>query len=128
MTRIYSIIRQKEMNFVKAVIIDDDRLSLLTIKGMLEEMDINNKCFNNPKKAMKYIHRNSKKIDLILCDYLMPRINGLNIYNEIKDLNIEFILISSINVDSSVRQLQKPICFNELKNKILSLKIVSKTA
>ena len=113
---------------MKAVIIDDDRLSLLTIKGMLEEMDIYNKCFNNPKKAMKYIHRNSKKIDLILCDYLMPRINGLTIYNLIKDLNLEFILISSINVDSSVRQLQKPISFNELKNKILSLKIVSKTA
>ena len=113
---------------MKAVIIDDDRLSLLTIKGMLEEMDINNKCFNNPKNAMKYIHRNSKKIDLILCDYLMPRINGLNIYNEIKDLNLEYVLISSINVDSSVRQLQKPISFNELKNKILSLKIVSKTA
>ena len=58
----------------------------------------------------------------------MPRINGLNIYNEIKDLDLEFILISSINVDSSVPQLQKPIRFNELKNKILSLKIVSKTA
>ena len=116
------------MNFVKAVVIDDDRLSLSVIRGMLGKMDINNKCFNNPMKAMKYINKHSQKIDLILCDYIMPRINGLNIYNEIKDLDLDFILISSINVLSSVSQLQKPIRFNDLKNKILSLKIVSKTA
>lgn len=114
---------------MKILIVDDSRLMLsnifnkLIIKGYSDIVTA-----NDGITALEIIQ--DQKIDLIICDVMMPGISGLalmKIVNKLNNCSIPFILISSLNkLDIICKSLGfdlndimvKPINFNELFLKI----------
>jgi len=78
------------------VIVDDDRLTLASVRQLLS---LNNEyelaAFESPQDALEYI--NSKSVDVVLSDFLMPKMSGLEFLKEVKRLmpDVPRILITA---------------------------------
>jgi len=70
------------MEELKAVVIDDSKTILYLEKQYLEELEIEAEIFSDAIEAIKYIKENN--IDFVFVDYVMPKINGLDVIKEIK--------------------------------------------
>lgn len=68
------------------VIVDDDSLVTTTLNNLLMlETDYNVEIFNAPKDAIEYICNN--QTDLVVSDFLMPEMNGIEFLLEVKKIN-----------------------------------------
>lgn len=63
------------------VVIDDDKIILKLIQVILEDVIVGNiHTFSDSKQALDYIKSEQMdKISLVICDWLMPDISGLDI-------------------------------------------------
>lgn len=63
------------------VVIDDDNITLELVQIILEEVTSGEICvFSDSKKALDYVQSDSmEKISLVICDWLMPDVSGLDI-------------------------------------------------
>lgn len=79
----------------KIVAVDDEEIILSTLKMLLGIEGFENiECFTQPKKALEYIKEN--KPDLILSDFMMPEMNGIEFLSEAKKIceNVSMILLT----------------------------------
>jgi len=67
---------------MKVLVIDDNEVNVELLRELLSIFKLKTICFNNSKHALKYAK--SEKVDLILLDIMMPRINGFEFAQEIK--------------------------------------------
>jgi DNA-binding LytR/AlgR family response regulator len=80
---------------MKTILIDDDRMSLETLKSMLESLpniDVIAE-FENPVKAVSFVKRNH--VDLIFLDLEMPEMTGMQFVEALKDRLPKVILTTS---------------------------------
>ena len=69
----------------KIVVVDDEKIvtsafsTLLKVEGFSDAH-----FFNNPKEALDYLKNNTP--DLVISDFLMPEMNGLEFLSEVKKL------------------------------------------
>ncbi len=69
----------------KILITDDEKMVLKTLKMLLGIEGFQNvECFENPIDALKYL--NSQQVDLIISDFIMPQINGIEFLTEVKKI------------------------------------------
>jgi DNA-binding NtrC family response regulator len=67
------------------VIVDDEEMVLTSLRSFLTlETDYEVQTFNSPKKALESIRGTT--VDLVISDYLMPEMNGIDLLAEIKKL------------------------------------------
>jgi len=82
---------QKEnSSSIRIIHIDDDEDFLIICKHFLRKLSNDSFVIDslvNPVEAVTKIREN--KFDLIICDYLMPSINGLEILKELRSINID---------------------------------------
>ena len=71
-------------NIKRCLVIDDNENNLLILKGMLENWNIEFQGCDNGLSALKIIE-SSKPFDLIICDYHMPYLNGLETIQMIRE-------------------------------------------
>lgn len=119
-----------------SILIIDDEESIL--KMLLTELSIEKPSFkitttNSPEKAIKWIKDDKKKFDLIICDLVMPQIDGMQVVHVISEqkmksrvflmsgytslldqvklfeLGVEKILAKPINIDELIHTIQTPI-------------------
>jgi DNA-binding NtrC family response regulator len=65
------------------VIVDDEEMVLTSLRSFLNlETDYVVETYTSPKKALENL--NSKPLDLIISDYLMPEMNGIDFLLQIK--------------------------------------------
>lgn len=66
------------------LVVDDDRLITMTLKTLIKTT-LKHKVttFNNPENAVEFIKEN-KDVDLIISDFMMPEMNGLEFLREAK--------------------------------------------
>lgn len=79
----------------KIVAVDDEEIILSTLKMLLGIEGFENiECFTQPKKALEYIKEH--KPDLILSDFMMPEMNGIEFLSEAKKIceNVSMILLT----------------------------------
>lgn len=79
----------------KILIVDDEDMVTKTLSMLLGLEGFGNiVCFNNPKKALKYLKEN--EVDLILSDFIMPELNGIEFLELAKQTqkNITTILLT----------------------------------
>lgn len=79
----------------KIVVVDDDNIVLSTLKMLLEIEGFSDaQYFDNPKNAVEYLKTNTP--NLILSDFMMPQMNGLEFLTEAKKLhpNTSMILLT----------------------------------
>ncbi len=109
----------------KILILDDDKLvtsslkSLLMLEGFTDVV-----LYNNPKEAVEYLNHNVR--DVIISDFMMPEMNGLEFLSEAKKLypNASMILltgyadkenaIKAINEVGLYKYIEKPWDNDEL--------------
>ncbi|WP_122893091.1 HD domain-containing phosphohydrolase [Arcobacter peruensis] len=121
------------MNFsnMKIVSIDDNENNLYLIESICMDMDLNVINFTDPIDALMYVLQND--IDMILIDYMMPNLNGLEFIEQfrINKKNIPIIMITAAGEDESIHKkafelgvddfLAKPVNAVILKTRVLNL-------
>ena len=72
-------------NLKKCLIIDDNANNRLILKTILQQWQINCECCENGLKAIETIEKNPT-FNLIICDYNMPQLNGIETIEKIQAL------------------------------------------
>ena len=74
------------------LIIDDDEDILEIMANMLEALDVHILKAEDGKQALSYL--GTLQIDVVVTDLMMPNINGFIVCDELKKLEIPFIVAS----------------------------------
>ncbi len=116
------------------VIVDDQSVSLSILTEIVKSirMDIAVSSFNNPAKALDYVKHTQP--DLIITDYMMPEMNGVELTRQIRQQsgyeNIPIIMVTIMNDKAVLHQaleqgvtdfLHKPFDHNECKARCRNL-------
>ena len=76
------------MNTGKIVVVDDERIVTSAFKALLKVEGFSDAhFFNNPEEALDFLIENTP--DLVISDFLMPQMNGLEFLKEVKKLHPE---------------------------------------
>lgn len=118
----------KKMNIVVA---DDNRDNAQNIKAeLICQQNIGDvKIANNGREVIELVK--SMKVDILICDLIMPHLDGLAVVEKIKSMNLEetpfIVMISSIGKDSVIQKavnlgvdyyMLKPIDYTLLTKRI----------
>jgi signal transduction histidine kinase len=113
----------------KILIIDDDKKILFSFKHKLSNIGFDILTAENATEGLKCLKQN-QDIDLILLDYMMPDMDGLETFSEIKNHSIDHppVIMMTFNTDYKIATkfilangtdfVEKNINPNELKIKI----------
>lgn len=117
---------------IRSIIVVDDEVELANLfKTFLENQGYNAFSFVDPVLALDYFKQTSDKHSLILTDFRMPGICGIDLAKKIREINskIKIFLMTAFetqgledNEDFKIakidRLLQKPIRFSDLREMI----------
>jgi len=112
------------------LVVDDEEAVRLIVKEALEHSGFKVILAEDGQKALYIYKNNYKKIDLVLLDLNMPKLNGVETYKHLITINpaVKVILSSGFNEQESIERLsqskkvsylQKPYHLQLLKDKIL---------
>ena len=116
---------------LRGLLIDDEQVVLSSYQKALRDYSIDLCTFDKPIEALRYLNENLKsaeqiieKVDFLFCDFSMPDMNGIELFNSLPDFykeNVPCVLHSGslpINeIPSGVEYfhyLEKPILMEEL--------------
>ena len=117
------------------LLVDDEKDILDLFTEYLSSNGFNTISFQNPKAALNYFYQNQSNCSIVIADYKMPQMSGIDFIKKIreKDTNckIKTIIISAfikdnIPYDKSYsmtidRILEKPVYLDRLKKVIQQL-------
>ena len=117
------------------LLIDDEKDILDLFSEYLKSNGFNTIPFDNPVKAIKYFYQNPNNCSLVITDYKMPQMSGIDLIKKIKEKDtnykIKTIIISAfikdnIPYDKSYitmidKILEKPVYLDRLKNEVQEL-------
>ena len=109
----------------KSIMIVDDEPDIgLVFKRSLELAGYNVIAFTNPHLALEDFKSNLDKYGLIISDYRMPEMNGMELIAKIRELDADISIIlasafvTNFNNDPALKitkVLEKPFTLNQLK-------------
>jgi len=117
------------------LLVDDEKDVLALFDEYLTASRFNIISFDNPVKALEYFYENTNNCSLVITDYRMPQMSGLDFINKIREIDtngkIKTIIISAyikdnIPYDKSYimkidKILEKPVYLDRLKIEIQQL-------
>jgi DNA-binding NtrC family response regulator len=72
----------------KLTLVDDEEMVITSIKAYLElETDYQVRGFTDPEEAARYLEK--EQVDIVISDYLMPRMNGVQLLARAKQAQPE---------------------------------------
>ena len=81
-------------NNIEIVVVDDDNIVLDSLKTLFEIENIKNvRFFNSPIDAFKFLKDKNNKPKVVISDFLMPHINGIEFLAKVKTLYDDVSLI-----------------------------------
>ena len=103
------LVRQRR-GYEKIIIIDDERSIGSTMQAILNDLGYQATVFTDSLEAIKAIEQNPKWVDILITDYSMPRLTGLEIVNTLQasGITIPTILTSGFletTIEERARQL-----------------------
>ena len=109
-----------ELKDAKVVYIDDNRFNIALIKAFAEEFGINLISFLNPKEGLDYVLKND--VDLILLDYMMPELNGIEFAKIVKAQkpDVPIIMITAFD-DYKVRAAARKVGIDDFLPKPVNI-------
>ena len=115
------------------LLVDDEKDILDLFTEYLSSNGFNTISFQNPLDAFEYFYKNQSNCSLVITDYKMPQMSGIDLIKKIKDTNcqIRTIVISAFIKDNLPydksyittvdRILEKPVYLDRLKKVIHEL-------
>ncbi|MGI9011816.1 MAG: response regulator [Nitrososphaeraceae archaeon] len=120
------------------LLVDDDKDTIFTFDLYLKSSGYTIVSFVNPVEALDYFYENSANCALVITDYNMPQMSGLDLIKKIRETDrnnrIKIILISATIKGNILTDyydelsnlkvnkiLEKPLYLEELKNEIKKL-------
>ena len=117
------------------LLVDDEKDILDLFTEYLSSNGFNTISFQNPKKALNYFYQNQSNCSIVITDYKMPQMSGIDFIKKIreKDTNckIKTIVISAYMKDNLPydksyiltvdKILEKPVYLDRLKKVIQEL-------
>jgi two-component system chemotaxis response regulator CheY len=114
------------------LIAEDNHDSAQLLRGVLEDMGINRIDVVTDGRAALYALQNcSPPYDLVLCDWDMPEMSGIDVHRNVKSLaklrDTHFVMVTAISAASRIREaiqqgvsdyLVKPIDIDVLEKKV----------
>ncbi len=129
-------------NELRVLVVDDLKMARRIVCDMLKRLGVKNISeAEDGKKALEFIQTTTEALDLVLCDWDMPNLNGFEFFERFVKIypNQAFVMITARNDVASVRQakdvgiggyLVKPFNVDEMEDrltKVLLRKAASKT-
>lgn len=119
-------------NRQKILFIDDELPILKVMEQILDKLNYQTTCFSESDKALKEYLDNQDKYDLIITDYYMPKMTGIDIIQELRNqsLNVPIVLSTGYSeylTNESIEKYQitdyvsKPISIYELSKKLYNI-------
>lgn len=94
------------MNFedLQIISIDDNENNLFLIEAICEEMKLNVKSFSEPLEALMHVLQN--RVDLIVIDYMMPNLDGIEFINEFRRKNkkVPIVMVTAAGDDETIHK------------------------
>ncbi len=92
----------------KILIVDDDQNILELVKRILELEGYESITTDNPIQAIEIVDKMWKEIDIIICDYMMPEMDGLNFVKNIRKNplynHIKIIMLTAIDTFDVIKK------------------------
>ena len=102
------------------LVVEDSKIQLSVLKKILKKMNLNVTSASDGMEALKIVQNSDKKFDLILTDYYMPNMDGLELTLKIREVydkdELGIIILSSNNQPEIASQFLK-IGANDFINK-----------
>jgi signal transduction histidine kinase len=92
----------------KILIVDDDTIVAASVKAVLGRREYDITVTNDALEAVEFLHQ--RKFDLAILDVMMPVMNGFQIMESVKDLDLDTIFIimtGDITMDSAIKAIRK---------------------
>ena len=117
------------------LLVDDEKDILDLFSEYLTSNGFNTISFDNPVNALKYFYQNQSNCSLVITDYKMQQMSGIDLIKKIKekdtDYKIKTIVISAFIKDNLPydksyitmidKILEKPVYLDRLKNEVKEL-------
>jgi len=105
--------------FKSIMIIDDDAFVGPLIADILQNKGFQTHLFESPEKALLSFQVAPEQFDLVISDYTMPQMSGLDLLGMIHDINpaVPLILMSALlpsNIPMHIMALSKPMRLDTL--------------
>ncbi len=117
----------------RILVVEDDMATAKTIIAMLDELGYQNvKHATDGKEALKIIEGKEKLFDVILCDWNMANMTGIEFLRQVRTIHatIPFLMITARGDVSSVREaaaldvtgyIRKPVSIDEIEKRTKKL-------
>ena len=117
------------------LLVDDEKDVLALFDEYLTASGFNIISFDNPVKALEYFNKNPNNCSLVITDYKMSQMSGIDLIKKIRekdtDYKIKTIIISAFLKDNLPydksyitmidKILEKPVYLDRLKNEVQEL-------
>lgn len=106
-----------EFQDMHIISIDDNENNLFLVETICMEMNLTVKSFSEPLEALLYVLKN--KVDMIIIDYMMPNLNGLDFIKEYRNHNLitPVIMITAASDDERIHKEAFDIGVNDFLSK-----------
>jgi|SRR6187401_1597532 len=132
---IWGFFKISNKNNYYILLVDDEKDVLNLFSEYLKSNGYNIISFDNPVKALEYFYKNTNNCSVVITDYRMPQMSGLDFLKKIreKDTNqtIKTIIVSAYTktdipyeisyIMKIDKILEKPVFLDELKTEIQKL-------
>jgi len=115
---------------LRVLIVEDNAETLNLVKSMLGELDVDQvTTAKNGRQGLDFLGMSDELIDIILCDWNMPEVTGLELLQQIREVDpdLPFLMITgAIDVQSVMEAksagvtgyIAKPFSRDELEKKL----------
>ncbi|MBN2280043.1 MAG: PAS domain S-box protein [Candidatus Marinimicrobia bacterium] len=123
------LINQEIIGGDESVLLIDDRIDVTKMTSrMLTDLGYRVHAFNSPFDALQFFKQNSNTIDIILTDYAMPKMSGMDLAEQIKSVRPEIpVIIATGNAAIMDQQRLEALKICKIINKPLLLFEISRT-
>lgn len=122
--------KPSSLNEVSVMVVDDDSLITRIVTGALKAIGIAKLyAMNDPRQALDFVAEGLRGVDLVICDLMMPEIDGLAVLKEVRKIkpDLPFMMLTADATSDSVKRavelgvtgyMVKPFTINELQDKV----------
>ena len=91
------------------LLVDDEEVIRISGRYILQKMGYKVFTANDGAEAVELYKQNNDKIDIVICDMIMPRMNGAETFYKIREINPNalFIISSGFTKNESISKLKK---------------------